>query len=377
MFNDSQEINMTWLPDQPYNQLPALPPKRDLESIRTLKACIAARAALAALKQAGELLPNQSILINLLPLLEAKDSSEIENIVTTSDQLFQHATEDSQADGPTKEALRYRTALHQGFQALSKRPLTTNTMVEVCSTIKGRPMHIRQGSGVALGNPATGQITYTPPEGERTLREQLANWETFIHTDDTLDPLIKMAVAHYQFEAIHPFDDGNGRTGRILNLLYLIEQKLLSLPILYLSRYILQNKADYYRRLLAVTSDDAWEDWICYMLEAVAQTATWTLEKITAARDLFAHTRDTIRQQLPKIYSHELLELIFEQPYCRIQNLVERDIAKRQTASVYLKQLCDIGVLKEQSAGKEKLFVHPKLIHLMTQPAHTFKPYAG
>jgi len=368
---------MTWYPDQPYNQLPPLPPKSELENVRTLKACIAARAALAALKQAGELLPNQSILINLLPLLEAKDSSEIENIVTTTDQLFQHAAEDSQADGPTKEALRYRTALNQGFQALSKRPLTTNTMVEVCSTIKGRPMHIRQGSGVALGNQATGEITYTPPEGETNLREQLANWEHFIHAEDTLDPLIKMAVAHYQFEAIHPFDDGNGRTGRILNLLYLIEQNLLSLPILYLSRYILQNKSDYYRCLLAVTTDEAWEDWICYMLEAVAQTATWTLEKIIAACDLFTHTRDTLRHRLPKIYSHELLELIFEQPYCRIQNLVERDIAKRQTASVYLKQLCDIGVLHEQSAGKEKLFVHPKLIQLMTQPAHSFKPHAG
>tara|TARA_R100000027_G_scaffold67584_1_gene67004 strand:- start:828 stop:1949 length:1122 start_codon:yes stop_codon:yes gene_type:complete len=367
---------MTWQPDQPYNQLPPLPPKVELESIRTLKACIAARAALAALKQAGELHPNQSILINLLPLLEAKDSSEIENIVTTTDQLFQHAAEDSQADGPTKEALRYRTALNQGFQALSKHPLTTKTMVEVCSTIKGRPMHIRRGGGVALGNPATGQITYTPPGGETTLRNQLANWEAFIHADDTLDPLIKMAVAHYQFEAIHPFNDGNGRTGRILNLLYLIELNLLSLPILYLSRYILQNKSDYYRNLLAVTSNNAWEDWIGYMLEGITQTATWTLEKITAARDLFAHTRDTLRQQLPKIYSHELLELIFEQPYCRIQNLVERDIAKRQTASVYLKQLCDIGVLEEQRAGKEKLFVHPKLIQLMTQPAHTFEPYS-
>jgi Fic family protein len=366
---------MNWNPDQPYNQLPPLPPQVALETVRTLKACIAARAALAALKQAGELLPNQAILINLLPLLEAKDSSEIENIVTTTDQLFQHAAEDAHADAPTKEALRYRTALNQGFQALSKRPLTTNTIIEVCSTIKGRPMHIRQGSGVALGNPATGQITYTPPQGETTLRDQLANWEQFIHTEAALDPLIKMAVAHYQFEAIHPFDDGNGRTGRILNLLYLIEQDLLSLPILYLSRYILQHKRDYYRHLLAVTADGAWEDWICYMLDAVAQTATWTLEKIRAVRELFAHTRDTLRQQLPKIYSHELLELIFEQPYCRIQNLVERDLAKRQTASVYLKQLCEIGVLREQTAGKEKLFVHPKLIQLMTQATHSFKPY--
>lgn len=237
-------------------------------------------------------------------------------------------------------------------------------------------MDIRQSSGIALVNQASGQITYTPPEGESLLRDQLANWEQFLHANDGLDPLIKMAVAHYQFEAIHPFEDGNGRTGRILNLLYLIEQDLLSLPILYLSRYILENKRDYYRHLLAVTSEGNWEGWIRYILQAVAETSIWTLAKITAVRELVQHTRQHVRAQLPKIYSHELLELIFEQPYCRIHNLVESGIAKRQTASVYLKQLCDIGVLTEQTAGKEKLFVHPKLIQLMTQPAHSYTPYA-
>ncbi|MGJ8640725.1 MAG: protein adenylyltransferase Fic [Opitutaceae bacterium] len=366
---------MTWDPQKPYNQLPPFPPKAELETVSILKACIAARSALAELKQAGELIPNQALLINLLPLLEAKDSSEIENIVTTTDALFRHSAEETQADAPTKEALRYRTALRQGYLALSKRPLTTNTAVEVCSTVKGRPMDIRRTSGVALVNQASGQITYTPPEGEARLRDQLANWEHFLHADDGLDPLIKMAVAHYQFEAIHPFEDGNGRTGRILNLLYLIEQALLTLPILYLSRYILEHKRDYYRNLLAVTSEGNWEGWIRYILHAIAETATWTLGKIAAVRELVQHTREHVRTLLPKIYSHELLELIFEQPYCRIHNLVDSDIAKRQTASVYLKQLCDIGVLTEQQAGKEKLFVHPKLMKLMTEAPNRFTPY--
>ncbi|WP_250656215.1 protein adenylyltransferase Fic [Alkalimarinus coralli] len=363
---------MTWQPDQPFNDIPLLPPPKDAtESITVLKACISARAALAELKQAGELLPNQALLINLLPLLEAKDSTEIENIVTTSDKLFQYAQEETAADPSTKEALQYRTALYEGFVQLSERPLCTNTAVQVCSTIKATHMDIRKVPGTTLSNQATGQTIYTPPAGETRLRDLLANWEQFIHAEEEdpltkTDPLIKMAVSHYQFEAIHPFTDGNGRTGRILNMLYLIEQRLLTLPILYLSRYILQNRAEYYRLLTKVTSDGAWEEWILYMLKAVEQTANWTTQKIAAVRKLMEHTGDFIREALPKIYSHELVQVIFEQPYCRIANLVEKDIAKRQTASVYLKQLVEIGVLNEIQVGKEKLFVHPKLIQLMT-----------
>ncbi len=362
---------MTWQPDKPFNTIPKLPPPKDAtESIAVLKACISARAALAELKQAGELLPNQALLINLLPLLEAKDSTEIENIVTTSDKLFQYAQEESAADPATKEALQYRTALYEGFIQLAERPLCTNTAVQVCSTIKAVHMDIRKVSGTTLANQSTGKIIYTPPEGESRLRDLLTNWELFIHAEEEdpltkTDPLIKMAVSHYQFEAIHPFTDGNGRTGRILNMLYLIEQKLLTLPILYLSRYILQNRAEYYRLLTQVTSDGAWEEWILYMLKGVEQTASWTTQKIAAVRQLMENTGDYIRQALPKIYSHELVQVIFEQPYCRIANLVDRDIAKRQTASVYLKQLAEIGVLNELQVGKEKLFVHPKLIQLM------------
>lgn len=367
---------MIWQADRPYNELPLLPPSADAyETLTLLKACIPARAALAELKQAGELLPNQGLLINLIPLLEAKDSSEIENIVTTSDKLFQFAEEDSHADPMTKEALRYRTALREGFNQLRHRPLCVTTALDICSTIKASQMDVRKVPGTALLNQATGETIYTPPVGETVIRDLLSNWVMFLHQEDDIDPLIKMAIAHYQFEAIHPFIDGNGRTGRVLNILYLVEQGLLSLPILYLSRYVMQNRQEYYRLLLGVSQTQQWEPWILYMLKAVESTAKWTTAKIGAVRQLLEHTTNHIRDSLPKVYTHELVAVIFEQPYCRIGDLVSRDIAKRQTASVYLKQLCDIGVLHEFPAGKEKLFVHPKLIQLMTQDSNQFTEY--
>ena len=357
---------MSFDPSRPYNDLPPLPPSIELETSTVLKACIGARAALAELKQAGALLPNQGLLINTLPLMEAKDSSEIENIVTTTDKLFQFANEQSQADPATKEALRYRTALYQGFISLKSRPLSASTAVAVCSTIKGVDMDIRRVPGTTIANTINQEIIYTPPVGADAIRNLLTNWEHFIHNSHELDPLIVMAVAHYQFEAIHPFLDGNGRTGRILNILLLIEKELLTLPILYLSYYIVRHKDDYYRLLNGVTREQQWQDWILYMLAAVQQTAEWTTRKINAVRGLVEHTGAFVRERLPKIYSHELIQVIFEQPYCRIQNLVDAQVAKRQTASVYLKQLAEIGVLNECQVGKEKLFVHPKLIQLMT-----------
>jgi Fic family protein len=366
---------MTWSPEIPYNALPPLPPPADFENKNILKACIPARAALSELKQAGELLSNQGLLINTLPLLEAQSSSEIENIVTTSDRLFEFAQQENYADPATKEALRYRTALYQGYQALAQRPLNTSTAVSVCSTIKHTVMEIRRIPGTRIANANTGEVVYTPPVGEAVIRDLLGNWERFIHADDDLDPLIRMAIAHYQFEAIHPFSDGNGRTGRVLNILFLIEQGLLSLPILYMSRYILQHRADYYRLLTGVTRDQQWEEWIIFMLRAVAETAQWTTAKIAAVRGLVEHTSRFVREQLPSIYSHELVDVIFQQPYCRIQNLVDANIAQRQTASVYLKKLVDIGVLREIARGKEKLFVHPKLVQLMTTDDNHFTEY--
>jgi Fic family protein len=259
---------------------------------------------------------------------------------------------------------------------LAGRPLNTTTAVTVCSTIKNTAMDIRKLPGTTISNATTGEVVYTPPVGETVIRDLLGNWERFIHADDDLDPLIRMAVAHYQFEAIHPFPDGNGRTGRVLNILFLIERGLLSLPILYLSRYILQHRSDYYRLLTAVTREQQWQEWIVYMLKAVAETAQWTTGKIDAVRRLVDHTTGFVREQLPGIYSHELMDVIFQQPYCRIQNLVEADIAQRQTASTYLKKLVDIGVLKEIARGKEKLFAHPQLIQLMTTDNNRFTEYA-
>ena len=364
-----------WRPQEPFNALPLLPPKVDLETRKLLKQCIPARAALAELKHAAELIPNQGVLINTLPLLEAQASSEIENIITTTDRLFQFREVDDNADAPTKEALRYGRALLEGFQTLRERPLTTRTAEEICSHIKGREMRVRKIPGTALAR-QSGEIVYTPPVGEDLLRSLLANGERFLHEATDIDPLIRMAVAHYQFEAIHPFTDGNGRTGRVLNSLFFISQDLLTLPVLYLSRYIIQHKADYYRLLRAVTQTDVWEDWVMFMLKGVEETARWTVAKIAAIRKLQAHTVEHVRKAVPKIYSHELVNLIFELPYCRIQNLTEKEIAGRQTASVYLKELVRIGVLEEKAFGREKLFIHPKLMRLLTRESNDFTPYA-
>jgi len=372
----NEPIAPRWTPDAPHNQLPPLPPAHELESKAVLRACITARAALAELKQAAQLIPNQTMLINTIPLLEAKDSSEIENIVTTTDQLFQHVQGDGQADHATKEALRYRTALNKGFHSLKAKPLCTATAVDICRTLKGADMDIRRTPGTQLANDRTGEVIYTPPDGEARLRDLLANWERFLHNQTELDPLIRMAVGHYQFEAIHPFTDGNGRTGRVINILYLIQEELLHLPILYLSRHIIAHKADYYRLLLEVTRDQAWEAWVLYMLRAVEETSRWTTDKIAAIRALAEHTTDHVRSSLPKIYSRELVDVIFEQPYCRIGNIVDKGIAHRQTASRYLKELVQLGVLREMTFGKEKLFIHPKLMQLLSRDNNQFQPYA-
>ena len=365
----------TWRPDAPYNALPDLPPPAELETKLILKQCIPARAALAELKQAAELIPNQGMLINTLPLLEAQASSEIENVVTTADRLFEFQNIGERADPATREALRYSTALLEGFRALKRHPLNTRTAEQVCTRIKGVEMQVRRIPGTALASNRGGTVIYTPPEGEDLLRSKLANWERFLHEALEIDPLIRMAVGHYQFEAIHPFADGNGRTGRVLNTLFLIQEDLLTLPILYLSRYIIANKADYYRLLLAVTREQAWEAWILYILKGVEETSRWTTAKIAAIRELQAMTIEHVRRVAPKIYSRELVDLLFELPYCRIQNVVDRKIAERQTASRYLKLLVEIGVLNEVAVGREKLFPHPKLVQLLTRDSNRVARY--
>ena len=299
-------------------------------------------------------------------MLEAKDSSRIENIVTTSDQLFQYADRADGADQATKVALRYRTALYDGYTHLEDYPLCTNTAVAICTKLRAVQTDIRKTPGTVLRD-QNNNVVYTPPVGEDSIRELLANWERFIHGDDDLDPLVKMAIAHYQFECIHPFPDGNGRTGRILNILYLIQSELLSLPILYLSRFILERRDDYYTLLRRVTEEGDWESWILFMLEAVESTSRWTTDKISIVRALMAETTEYVREKLPKIYTHELVQALFAQPYCRIDNLVERGVAKRQTASTYLKQLVEIGVLEEMSVGREKLYINTRLLQELNQ----------
>ena len=366
-------------PKAPYNDLPDLPPPLELiETTELLKACIQSRVALAELKQAAELIPNAAVLVNALPLLEARASSEIENIVTTTDKLFEFADiAEDKADAATKEALRYRTALYEGSKMVKRGMLSTDMAIHICSTIKGIELDIRAESGTTLKSRMTGEVIYTPPEGQKLLQAKLDNWADFMHNCVEVDPLVRMAVQHYQFEAIHPFSDGNGRTGRILNILFLLQHELLSSPILYLSRFIIQNKADYYRLLKGVTNDQAWSDWIMFILAGVEDTCNWTTEKIKAIRELMEHTAEFTQNSLPKIYTWELVELLFKQPYCRINNLVDAGIAKRQTASVYLKQLCDIGILKEVKSGRENIFVHPKYIELLSGEENVWVYYSG
>lgn len=340
----------------------------ELESKAVLKACIRARAELAHLSGACARIPNPAVLINTIPLLEAQASSEVENIVTTADALFRSADGEYTEDPATKEALRYRQALAEGYRSLASRPLCTTTALQVCSTIKGQEMQLRRIPGTALRRSATDEVIYTPPVGEALLRDMLTNWERFIHERTEYDPLVRMAVAHYQFEAIHPFIDGNGRTGRILNLLILIEQGLLDVPVLYLSRAILRARAEYYQRLLAVTVDGAWEPWVLFMLHAVEETARWTTTKILAIVELMRETTAAIQTGAPQIFSLDLVMALFVQPYCRIRNLVETRIAERQTASRYLKALVELGVLEEQRFGREKIFFNRAFLRLLTHP---------
>ncbi|MBZ0115301.1 MAG: Fic family protein [Thermoanaerobaculia bacterium] len=355
-----------WQPHKPYNDLPAPPPAESLESRVVLKRCIEARVSLAALEKATQLIPNPSMLINTLPILEAQASTEIENIVTTSDRLFEFLHAEGRADASTKEALRYRHALLEGLERLTTLPTGTRLAEEVCSRIKDREMRIRKVPGTALANTRTGDVIYTPPEGETRVRDHLAAWERLLHGSDSLDPLLRMAVAHYQFEAIHPFTDGNGRTGRILNNLILVEQGLLSLPILYTSRFIISKKEHYYDLLLGVTRDGAWEPWLLFMLDAVRTTADWTTEKIAAIRALARDAREVVKTEQPKIYSRELIDVLFEQPYCRIANLVDSGIAARQAAARYLKSLAKLGLLEERVSGREKVFRNRRLLELLS-----------
>ena len=359
---------MPWSPEAPFNDLPPLPPDGvDLEPKPVLKATVEARTALATLSQAGQLLPNPNILIHAVPLLEAQASSEIENIVTTPDELFKHV-ESGGGDHATKEALRYRSAIFAGVEAIRSRPLTAGTAARVCSVLQGREMDVRAVPGTRIANPATREIVYAPPEGADLIREKLTAWERFVHAEDDLDPLVRMAVAHYQFEAIHPFHDGNGRTGRVLNILMLIEAGLLRDPILYLSRAIISREKDYYRLLRAVTREDAGIDWILYVLEAVRESATSTTTKIGSIRICQEHIAERARAATPGGRNAQFLGVLFEQPYCRISTVAARCDVSRQTASSWLHTLVAAGLLSDVKVGREILFVNHELLDVLTRP---------
>ena len=361
---------MSFDPQKPYNDLPLLPPKQDIETRNILRKTITAGRALAELKGLGETIPNQSMLVNSVVLQEAKASSEIENVITTDDALFRAFTaKTSRVDPSTKEVLRYREALWEGYNELKKRPiLATNLFVKLVQRIKENRAGIRRTPGTTISNAATGEIIYTPPEGEAVIRDKLKNLEDYIHGEDDIDPLIKLALIHYQFETIHPFSDGNGRTGRIINILYLVFQGLLDLPVLYLSKFVIDRKNEYYRLLRQVTEKREWEPWILYMLDAVEETAAFTRKRILDIRDLMAETMEVAKETLPgRVYSKELIELLFCQPYTKGQFLVDAGIAKRQTAAEYLKELEKIGVLKAQKIGRETLYLNGKLYNLLSK----------
>ena len=361
---------MTFDKNKPYNDLPELPPACELESKIVLKQAISARASLAALKSAGDLIPNQAVLIQAIGLQEAKLSSEIENIVTTNDELYRAFSNDDKTDDhQTKEVLSYKNALWFGYQEskIKNRPLTTRLFEEIVEIIKGTNLGVRKVPGTKLANPTTGEVVYTPPEGESVLRDKLSNLEKFIHAQDDLDPLVKLAVMHYQFEAIHPFTDGNGRTGRIINILYLIEQGLLEIPILYLSRFIIENKSAYYAGLRQITETQNWESWILYMLKGVAETAQLTCERIYAVRDLMKQTTELVQKKLPKIYSKDLVEALFQHPYTKIHFLQEAGLGTRQTAKKYLDELTGINLLKPIKVGREYYFINEGFLKILSR----------
>ena len=354
--------------ENPYNNLPILPPKADIETKEILKKAIQANTQLARLNGYCLTIPNDTILVNSIILKEAQASSEIENIITTQDKLYQALVSKNDAYDPhTKEVLNYREALWQGFRILEKNKLlTSNTIIEIQKTLENNNAGIRKVPGTTLVNDRTDEIIYTPPDDYKRIIELLNNLEKYINTDDQIDPLIKMAVIHYQFESIHPFYDGNGRTGRIINVLYLVLQKLLNKPILYLSEYIIRNKNKYYEYLQAIRTDDKWEQYILFMLEAVEETANETMEIIIKIRNLMEKTIEYCRKNLPTTtYSKELIESIFIQPYTKIEHLVNTGIAERRTASKYLKQLEEINILTSKKIWKESIYINHELVSLL------------
>ncbi|APC91164.1 MloA protein, putative [Francisella sp. MA067296] len=338
-----------------------------LETKEIFKKSIQANRYLAELNGLSNVIPNRSILINSLVLQEAKDSSEIENIITTHDELYRSSLDIDVSSPNAKEVQNYREALLTGYNLIKENGyLSVNFIKTIQEVLEKNNAGIRTQMGTSLKNQKTGEVIYTPPQDYQEIIDLMSNLETYINTDSNdIDDLVNMAIIHYQFESIHPFYDGNGRTGRIINLLYLIMKDLLDIPILYLSNYIIKHKHDYYRLLQEVKTKDNWQGWILFMLDSVEVTAKDTIELINKIKNLISSTKLTIKSKVSKIYSKDLIEILFEHPYTKIDFLMTRLDITRQTASKYLKQLCDIGILEEANIGKYKYFINIELYSLL------------
>jgi len=350
----------------PYDDLPLLPPKADIETKNILRRTIGAGRALAQLNGTLLNLPNPTLFLDTIYLQEAKASSEVENIITTNDELYKSLVSGKKVENSsTKEVLSYKEALYLGLSQLIKRPfITTNLCVSIVQCIKQNNASIRNTPGTTLSN-THGEVIYTPPSGEQIIRKKLANLEKFINEDDTIDPLIKMAILHYQFEAIHPFSDGNGRTGRILLLLYLKLSGLLDTPAIYLSEYIIKNKLAYYTCLRSVTENNEWEPYILYMLDMIEETSIQGLKRLNRITTAMEKTAEEIKRKLPKVYSKDLVEILFRLPYTKRQHLIDEKIGNLKTVGNYLILLEENGFLKSERVGKEKLYLNQKLLEIL------------
>ena len=351
-------------------KLDKLPPKREkVETLNILRQLSKSSKALGELKGIAHTMPNQAMLINAVVLQEAKDSSEIENIITTQDELYKALSTNSKQTANVKEVINYRKAIFIGHELLTNQGFLRIKDIEfIQKTIIENNAGIRTMPGTVLKNDKTGETVYTPPQDKNEILELLSNFlEHFNLKQDDFPPLINLAILHYQFESIHPFYDGNGRTGRILNILYLIINELLDIPILYLSSYINENKSEYYRLLNLVNTFDEWEEYILYILHAIEVTANRTISKISKIKELLTWTLEIAQEKEPKIYRKELIELLFEQPYSKIEFVVEKLNVERKAASRYLKKLEEIGILTSQKIGRESIYVNEKLIQILKQ----------
>lgn len=339
-----------------------LPLQKDIETKTILKKSITANSALAELKGVANIIPNSNILINSLALQEAKDSSEIENIITTHDELYKADLDIKSITQSAKEVQNYRNALLKGFSLVKEHKLLLKKhIVEIQKELEQNDAGIRKQSGTNLKNAKTAEVIFTPPQSFEVIEELLVNLEQYINNPNDIDPLVNMAIIHYQFETIHPFYDGNGRTGRIINILFLILNDLLDIPILYLSNYIIKNKADYYRLLQEVRTKDSWEEWILYILDGVEQTSKETVILVNDIAKMMEDTKQKIQDELPKIYSKDLIEILFSHAYTKIDFLVDGLNLHRETASKYLKEIESIGILKSVKIGRGKYFINLEL----------------